>query len=405
MKKWFLEVVQDFDGSYYANLTIDAIPVKGLPEYVDYKTLKNAIKEQTGIVILNKNDMKFQQNGRKKYAYIDATQNREDCRVTLDEMYQGWEPNFDSVWITVYKDTLGYQDDNDNLTEILVPAEWLEKILEKDAGCIYPEDFALWFKEYTADWTIDIAQKALADGVIQACIDENVCIDKDVKFIKNQMLDVSEIEASDNFVLPYKKAPKFGVNLSLNSSRVFDLEKATIYEKAAFMVDDLLSERDGEDLFYIANVYYSLSFHDSEEDISREELLKLTEKIVDASYLSSVPLLTAERVDAVNAMLEFGITAKHSQVLPELTPEQAKKVLLNCELEEFCTIVDQLAVDNHHFYEPDKDDITDADIDKVEKAVVEILREPMALENAILNAEAQKEEPATCNKAFRVLDR
>ena len=58
-KKWFLEVVQDFDGSYYANLTVNAMPVKGLPEYVDYNTLKKAIKEKTGIDIPNKGDMIF----------------------------------------------------------------------------------------------------------------------------------------------------------------------------------------------------------------------------------------------------------------------------------------------------------------------------------------------------------
>ena len=75
MKKWFLEVVQDFDGSYYANLTIDAIPVRDLPEYVDYNTLKNAIKEKTGIEVLKKKDMIFQQNGRKN-------EHRPGCRGT-----------------------------------------------------------------------------------------------------------------------------------------------------------------------------------------------------------------------------------------------------------------------------------------------------------------------------------
>lgn len=70
MKKWFLEVVQDFDGSYYANLTVDAMLVKGLPEYVDYKTLRNAIKDKTEIDIPNKGDVIFQQNGRKHYAFL-----------------------------------------------------------------------------------------------------------------------------------------------------------------------------------------------------------------------------------------------------------------------------------------------------------------------------------------------
>lgn len=362
MKKWFLEVVQDFDGSYYANLTIDAIRVNDLPEYVDYNTLRNAIKEKTGIEILKKKDMIFQQNGRKKYAYIDCTQERKDCRVTLDEMYKGWEPNFDSVWITVYKDVLGYQDDKDNLTEILVPKQWFINALKLVEGV---EDYKQWCEDYTADNTITLTQKALREGVVQACSDENITLD---------------------------------------GSRSFSSDKS-IYERAANMVDDLLSKRDGEDLFYIANVYYTLSFHESEQNISREELLKLTEKIVDASYISVVPVLTAERVDAVKAMLECGITEKRSVVLPELTPEQAKKVLLNCELEDFCTIVDQLAVDNQQFYAPDKNDITSEDIDNVEKAVADILREPMALEEVISNAEAHKGEHAAGNTVVRDFDR
>lgn len=174
MKKWFLEVVQDFDGSYCANLTVNAMPVKGLPEYVDYNTLRNAIKEKTGIEILNKKDMLFQQNGRKSYAYFDATQERKDGRVTLDEMKQGWRPKFDAVSITVYKDVLGYQDEKDNLTEIVVPKEWLKDTL-KSFG---EDDFGLWRNVYTADDTISIAQKALSEGVIQACADENIRIER-----------------------------------------------------------------------------------------------------------------------------------------------------------------------------------------------------------------------------------
>lgn len=93
--KWFLEVVQDFDGTYYANMMMGGKPVLGLPEHVDYNTLKEAIRQKTGVDILKKKEMKFQQSGRKKYAYIDATQERADCRVTLAEIDNGWRPKFD----------------------------------------------------------------------------------------------------------------------------------------------------------------------------------------------------------------------------------------------------------------------------------------------------------------------
>lgn len=97
MGKFFIEVVQDFDGTYYANMVLNGCPVRGLPENVDYNTLREGIRQKTGVEILKRKDMKFQQFGRKNYAYIDATQYRgegKDCRVTLDEMRSGWKPDF-----------------------------------------------------------------------------------------------------------------------------------------------------------------------------------------------------------------------------------------------------------------------------------------------------------------------
>lgn len=95
--RWFVEIVQDFDGTYYANMAIEGEPVEGFPHNVSYNELKNAIKNKTGICILNRKDMIFTQLQRKKYAYIDATQYRgegKDCRVTLDEIISGWMPDF-----------------------------------------------------------------------------------------------------------------------------------------------------------------------------------------------------------------------------------------------------------------------------------------------------------------------
>ena len=93
--RWICEVVRDFDGTYYANMTIEGKSVDGLPEYVDYKTLKEAIKNKTGIEILKCKDMIFEKFGRKYYALIDATQTRSDCRVTFEERLHGYKPCFD----------------------------------------------------------------------------------------------------------------------------------------------------------------------------------------------------------------------------------------------------------------------------------------------------------------------
>lgn len=93
-RRWFLEIVRDFDGTYYANMQIEGKCVEGLPAYVDYNTLKNAIKEKTGVVILKRKDLIFKKLGRKHYAYIDATQESTDCRVTFKDFKNGYKPCF-----------------------------------------------------------------------------------------------------------------------------------------------------------------------------------------------------------------------------------------------------------------------------------------------------------------------
>ena len=86
-KKWTCEVIKDFDGRYYANMYVNGKYVHGLPEYVDYRTLRNAIKEKTGIEILMCKDMIFENMpcSRKKSALLDATCERPDIRVTMAE--------------------------------------------------------------------------------------------------------------------------------------------------------------------------------------------------------------------------------------------------------------------------------------------------------------------------------
>lgn len=94
--KFFIEIVQDFDNSYYANMFVDGEMIDNLPEYVRYTTLKKAIREKTGIEIPKRNQLIFQQLHRKKFAYVDATQPcKHGCLVTLEEMNHGHKPNWD----------------------------------------------------------------------------------------------------------------------------------------------------------------------------------------------------------------------------------------------------------------------------------------------------------------------
>lgn len=65
------EIVKDFDGSYYANLFINGKYTCGLPEYVDYKTLKKAIASK-GVQLPNLSELCFERYGRKSYVQINS---------------------------------------------------------------------------------------------------------------------------------------------------------------------------------------------------------------------------------------------------------------------------------------------------------------------------------------------
>lgn len=77
------------------------------------------------------------------------------------------------LWVCVYKDSLGYQDDNDNLTHILLPIDWLEDRLRFEGV----DNFGEWYLEYTADDTDALARQALEDGVVLECEDKNIRLD------------------------------------------------------------------------------------------------------------------------------------------------------------------------------------------------------------------------------------
>ena len=73
-----------------------------------------------------------------------------------------FEVSPDTVWICVYKDTLGFRDSDENLTMICLPTRWLKATL-KDEGIV---GFEPWLETYTADETESIVVKAMHEGVI-----------------------------------------------------------------------------------------------------------------------------------------------------------------------------------------------------------------------------------------------
>ena len=94
MRKWICTIIQNTDsGKYHADMLINNKIVDGIPFDVGYKTLTEAIKRITGISILKRKEMIFERlSDFEKIATIDATQPRNDCRVTVTERINGWTP-------------------------------------------------------------------------------------------------------------------------------------------------------------------------------------------------------------------------------------------------------------------------------------------------------------------------
>ncbi len=105
---------------------------------------------------------------REKLNKMEHPDSYEAALKAVDEFFEQYE--FNNVWICVYKDALGYEDDFDNLTEILVSVDWLKNALVAEGV----NDYEDWLDEYTADSTDYIARAAVAQGVILKCTDEKV---------------------------------------------------------------------------------------------------------------------------------------------------------------------------------------------------------------------------------------
>lgn len=68
-----VEIVRDFDKSYYANLYDENGGSHNLSkEYTDFRTLKTLCKKEYGVSLPNLSQIEFETHGRKSYAYISA---------------------------------------------------------------------------------------------------------------------------------------------------------------------------------------------------------------------------------------------------------------------------------------------------------------------------------------------
>lgn len=94
--KWTCEVIRNKNYKYSAVMVEGGVKVEGLPENVDYNTLREAIRRQTGVCMLKCKDMLFERHKGLDYAFIDNTHHRpgKDCRVSLADRRNGYAPKF-----------------------------------------------------------------------------------------------------------------------------------------------------------------------------------------------------------------------------------------------------------------------------------------------------------------------
>lgn len=68
-----VEIVRDFDGSYYANLyDANGNGYSLSEEYTDFRTLKTLCKKEYGVCLPNLSQIEFENHGRKSYAYTST---------------------------------------------------------------------------------------------------------------------------------------------------------------------------------------------------------------------------------------------------------------------------------------------------------------------------------------------
>lgn len=94
--RWCCTIIYNVETSLYrAIMQVEGKHIEEVNDWLTYLALRKRIRALTGIEILKRKDMKFERlSDFEKYATIDATQIRADCRVTREERLNGWKPDF-----------------------------------------------------------------------------------------------------------------------------------------------------------------------------------------------------------------------------------------------------------------------------------------------------------------------
>ena len=122
----------------------------------------------------------------------------------------------------------------------------------------------------------------------------------------------------------------------------------TLYE------ENLRVHNEDNDAFYIAkNLEYLARCAEPNEEIPLEKLYRLAERLYHGCESSfTQPFLNEERLDAVRALLENGMSEERDACLGNLTPEQTLDFLLTCDDLSFAYAVEETAASNQEKYAP-----------------------------------------------------
>lgn len=123
-------------------------------------------------------------------------------------------------------------------------------------------------------------------------------------------------------------------------------------KKAILDLFKSISSMRSHDYYQIAaDMAYMQENIELENPLSDGELYTLASKLNEAggSWFSQ-PLLHEEYLDAIRYLLEYGIDNTNSPEFPELSADDARKLLLSADNQTFGTLVESVAIDNQGLY-------------------------------------------------------
>lgn len=171
-----------------------------------------------------------------------------------------------------------------------------------------------------------------------------------------------------------------------------DYARDESFDKAIRLVDEVCSQKNGNEVFWKACVIYMLK---AEDVLSDDELLIMADRIYEAQYCSTAPFLTAERADAAVYLMAYGVTEKRFPGWPVMTPEQAKEFLLTCDYDVFLDFIDAVVEDDRTYYQPDGFEAER--VKALDDALFGFVAKKPALDSVISDADSQKSDKSVAS--------